>query len=119
MKSLLNRFSILGIFIIIHLFFQSCISSPMPGLIFTYTTQHAYVANTGGAKIRSTNILKSGKSCSIGSWLYVAYFYYGGGGSVQEAMENGGIQKISVIDRESMNIIYGLFYQECTVVWGE
>lgn len=103
----------------IVIFLPSCTSSPMPGLLFTKTTQHVYGVSASGSQVRSNSILRMGKSCSVGSWFFLAYFYYGGGGSIEEASQSAGIKKVSVIDRESLSLIYGLYFQECTVVWGE
>lgn len=91
----------------------------MPGLFYNKTVQHAYGTNHAGSQLSSHSILRSGKSCSFGSFFLVNLFYYGGGGSVEEAMKQGGVQKVAVVDKESVSIAYGLFYQECTVVWGE
>jgi len=91
----------------------------MPGIIVSRTKQHLTAGTTGGVKLQSVIITKSGKSCSVGSWLYMAYFYYGGGGSIQEAMEEGALQRIATIDRESFSVLAGLYYEECTVVWGD
>lgn len=109
--------ALLGLVLFINI--SNCVSSPMPGLILSRTKQHLAPGTTSGVKIQSVRILKSGRSCSVGSWLYLAYFYYGGGGSIQEAMQEGGIQNIASIDRESFSLFSGLYYQECTVVWGE
>jgi hypothetical protein len=117
-----NRYilkSWIAILSVTFLLFGNCISSPMPGLIVTRTKQHLTSGTTGGIKLQSVSIVKSGKSCSVGSWLYVAYFYFGGGGSIQEAMQEGGLQRIATIDRESFSVLAGLYYQECTVVWGD
>jgi len=109
---------IFSVFLIIF-FNANCVSAPMPGLLVTKTKQHLFSGTTGGMKLQSVPIVKSGKSCSQSSWLYLAYFSYAGGGSIQEAMDNGGLTKIATIDRESYSLFAGLYYEECTVVWGE
>ena len=96
----------------------SCISSPMQGFLFTSTNHHIY-SGSAGSQLSSASILKSGKSCSFGSFPFLTLFYYGGGGSIREAAKAGGIKKIAVVDRSSMNIIGPIFYRECVVVWGE
>lgn len=113
------RKSALSLLLISLFSIVNCTSSPMPGALFSKTSQHIYGVSSGGSQVRSNRVVRSGKSCSIGSWFLLAYAYYGGGGSVEEAMKDGGISRIAVIDRESLCLFYGLFFQECTVVWGE
>lgn len=103
--------------IIIALLFANC-TAPMKGLLFHVTEQHVY--SYGGSQVNSGKIEKSGKSCSYSSqWLFVWLFFYGAGGSADQARKNGGLKSVSVIDRSSINILLGLFHGECTVVWGE
>lgn len=115
------RGSVLGFILLLGLLFSQfhCTTSPMPGLLYNKTSQHAYGDSRSMSRIQSNSILKSGESCSFGSWFLIAFFYYGGGGSIEEAANNGGIRKIALIDKKSVSFAYGLFYQECTVVWGE
>lgn len=97
---------------------SGCISSPMQGAIFTYTSHHVSMA--AGNQVSSAQALKSGDSCSFGSIFSFVYLtFYGPGGSVVDAMEKGGIKKIASIDRKSMNVFGPLFHRECVVVWGE
>lgn len=96
------------------LFFEAC-TSPMNGVLFT-STSHYVTQN--GTQIGSGKVLKSGKSCSVSGFL-VNIFFYGAGGSIEEAKANGGITKIAVVDYTSLNIFLSLFYRECVVVWGE
>ena len=107
------------IFHFLFVLLTSCISSPMPGLLYTNTTQHVYGSSPGGAKTNGNLILRTGESCSVGSVILINLIFYGSGGNVEEAMKSGGIQKVSVIDRRSRIVLGGLFYQECVVVWGE
>lgn len=91
-------------------------SSPTQSILFTNSSQH--IQNDGlGNKIGSGKIEKFGKSCSV-SGAIISFFFYGSGGSIEEAKANGNIKKIAVVDHESLNV-FGFFYRECIVVWGE
>ena len=89
----------------------------MQSYLFTNTTQHVNGDVTGN-QITSAKILKSGKSCAA-SGLFINIFYYGSGNSIEEAAKNAGITKIALVDRDSINVLYNLFYKECVIVWGE
>ncbi|MEM7183679.1 MAG: TRL domain-containing protein [Spirochaetota bacterium] len=96
---------------------QSCVSSPLLGL-FVYTKQHVYHQSNGG-QLSSAKIEKSGESCSHSSAFgYLFLFYYGAGGSIEQAKEKAGITKVAVIDRSSL-AIGPLYYRDCILVWGE
>ncbi|GBF50028.1 TRL-like family protein [Leptospira ryugenii] len=98
-------------------FFVNCLSAPMQSLLFTSTSQNVNGDVTGN-QITSARILKSGKSCAS-SGLLINLFYYGSGNSIEEAAKNAGITKIALVDRDSFNVLYNLFYKECVIVWGE
>ncbi|MCB1189098.1 MAG: hypothetical protein H7A23_22810 [Leptospiraceae bacterium] len=105
--------------VVFTLFLNACISSPTQSVLFTYTDQHMYGLSHGN-QIGSGSVSKFGKSCSFSSWfLYLHVFYYGGGGSIEEAVQDGGIKNIAVVDRESLSILGPIFYRECVVVWGD
>ena len=99
------------------LLLQNCISTPMPGLIFSNSNQHVQNLSSGN-KIGDGRVMKRGESCSWGGLGSLGY-YFGSGGSIKEAMARGGIKKIAVVDRKSIAILGILFFQECVVVWGE
>lgn len=100
------------------LFFSNCVTTPLPGYLFAYTTQHLNGDATGNM-VTSAKLEKTGKSCSF-SGIVVNFFFYGSGNSIEEATQHGNIQKIAVIDRESLTILpFGIFYRECVIVWGE
>jgi hypothetical protein len=92
-------------------------SSPMPGLVFTTGSVH-HEDRANGSKIGSGNLLRRGESCSSSIQL-INYLFYGFGHSVEKAAASAGIKKIGVIDHSSMNIPLFLYYQDCTIVWGE
>ena len=104
------------ILIILIIIFANC-SSPMKGYIFQSTDHHVYTY--AGSQVNSGKIEKSGKSCSYSSFPITWLFFYGAGGGADQARKNGGLKTISVIDRYSIFILFGLFNGECTVVWGE
>lgn len=106
-------------FIAIFILFltANCISTPVASWIFTSTEHHVYDRNRG-TTLTSAKVEKMGKSCSMSGFL-INIFYYGSGGSIEEAKHNGGIKKIATIDRSSLNVLPFLFYRECIIVWGE
>ncbi|MCW7491932.1 TRL-like family protein [Leptospira sp. 2 VSF19] len=100
------------------LFVINCVTTPIPGYYFTYTTQHLNGDATGNM-VTSAKLEKSGKSCSFSGFV-VNLFFYGAGNSIEEASQHANIQKIAVVDRESLTILpFGIFYRECVIVWGE
>jgi len=100
------------------LFMMNCTtSSPFPSLLYTGGTVHHEDRMTG-SQIGPGRIEKRGESCSTGVFL-ANYVYFGSGNSIQEAMKNGGITKVGVIDHRSVNVLGPLFYRDCVVVWGE
>ncbi|MCG6146916.1 hypothetical protein EHQ96_04970 [Leptospira levettii] len=98
-------------------FFTHCQSGPFPAFIYQYSTQHM-IGDTTGNNLTSAKIVKFGKSCSLSGYI-INFFYYGAGNSIEEAARNGNIQKVALVDRESLSILGVLFYRECIVVWGE
>ncbi|EMY71292.1 TRL domain-containing protein [Leptospira vanthielii] len=98
-------------------FFTNCLTAPIPGVLVTSTDQHVTADVTGNA-LTSAKVEKSGKSCSF-SFFPANYLFYGAGHSIADAAKNGGIKKIALVDRDSLYILFGLFYKECVVVWGE
>ncbi|NCN10082.1 MAG: hypothetical protein GW938_09590 [Leptospira sp.] len=98
------------------LLLTKCVSSPV--FAFYGATKHHISAGNKNS-ITSNEIKKVGKSCSYSSYFGNLFFlYYGVGGSLEEAAENGGITKIAVIDRSSMTI-FPLYYEDCVLVYGE
>lgn len=95
----------------------NCVSTPMASILFTSTDHHVY-DRSHGSMLTSAKVEKMGKSCSM-SGLIINIFFYGAGGSVEEAKHHGGIKKIATIDRSSLNVLPFLFYRECIIVWGE
>ena len=99
------------------LFLQNCVSSPLVGL-FVYSKQHVY-NQVRGSQVTSHSIVKMGESCSFsGAFGYLFLFYYGTGGSIEQAKEKAGITKVATIDRSSL-LIGPLYYRDCIQVWGE
>lgn len=105
-------------FVISFLSLQNCVTTQLPGLLFTNTNQFAK-GDAVGNLVTSAKIEKSGKSCAMSS-IFLTLFFYGSGNSIEEAAQNAGIKKIAVVDRESLTILpAGLFYRDCVIVWGE
>lgn len=98
--------------------FTGCNSSPSASWLFTYTKQHLS-GKSAGQQLSSAPLgSKVGKDCSFGSYFF-AFFFYGGGASIQEAAQSAGITRIAVADRESLNILWTVFYRECVIVYGD
>ncbi|MCC6276205.1 MAG: hypothetical protein IT569_10140 [Leptospiraceae bacterium] len=95
----------------------NCISTAVPGGFMNLTTQHVYTNNPGG-QLSSAKVVKSGESCSM-TFFPIFPFFYGGGGSIEEAKKEAGITKVAVVDRKSVSVLGPLFTKECVVVWGE
>ncbi|TGK18979.1 TRL-like family protein [Leptospira fluminis] len=93
-----------------------CASTPLPALIFNSSEHHVSGSPITGPT--DAKILKSGKSCSnysILNWL----FYSGGEGSIEEAMKDGKITRIAIVDKSAFSILSVVFSRECVVVFGE
>lgn len=93
-------------------------TSPNQGWVLQMSSQH--IPGLNGTTIGNAKLEKRGESCSI-SILPLNIFYYGHGRSVQKAMQDAGIKKIAVIDYQTFSILpyFGIFSQDCVVVWGE
>ncbi|MDV6236506.1 TRL domain-containing protein [Leptospira ellisii] len=96
--------------------FSNCASSIYPAFIFNSSEYHVSGGPTAGPT--DAKILKSGKSCNNYS-LFNYLFYSGGEGSITEAMKNGQITKVAVVDKSTFGILGPIFSQECVVVFGE
>ncbi|MDX1959013.1 MAG: TRL domain-containing protein [Leptospiraceae bacterium] len=96
-------------------FFANC-STPFNAFV-GMTSYHVY-GNSSQENITSNQILRSGESCSY-TGILIAPFYYGSGNSVDKAMKEGKITKVSVIDRSTTNYVGPLYVRQCTIVWGE
>ncbi len=97
--------------------FANCLTAPIPGVLLTATSQHVISDVTGNA-LTSAKVEKSGKSCSF-SFFPANYIFYGAGHSIDDAVKSAGIKKVALVDRDSVYLLFGLFYRECVVVWGE
>ena len=116
MKSTIHKVILVLIFIVLSSL--SCVSAPLQGVLFTHTSQHIY-GKSSGSQIGDARIEKRGESCSWTGLIVLHPVYYGRGGSISEAMKDGNIEKIAVVDRRSMTILPYIFQQECVVVYGE
>ena len=112
-----RRIGIISGMIALALLTAQCISSPMQGVLVTSTEHTVHDRNTGNL-IGNGAVEKRGESCSYGSVLLFPFFY-GGGKSLEEAMKQGGISEIAIVDHSSLVVIGGLvFHRECIIVWG-
>lgn len=115
----MNRFVSILIVLLTVLIQWGCISSPMLGGIVTFT-KHTVHDKAAGPVISDASPVKRGESCSASTFLFsVAVVWFGGGGSIQDAAQSGGITKVAAVERSSFTILGPLFYRECVVVWGE
>ncbi|WP_061224337.1 TRL domain-containing protein [Leptospira weilii] len=95
---------------------SNCATSIFPALIFNSSNYHVSGNPTGGPT--DAKIVKSGKSCHYFS-IVIAYFYGGGEGSIAEAMKDGQITKVAVVDKDTFGILGPIFSRECVLVYGE
>jgi len=89
--------------------------SPLKGCIYTdvtFTQRTARIDSIGTGRR-----LRSGKSCSW-SLVYLNYFWFETGGSVQAAASEAGITRIAAIEKQ-VQIGLGAYTRECIIVWGE
>jgi hypothetical protein len=49
----------------------------------------------------------------------VLWLVYWGDAGTEAAAKNGGLTTINHMDREIMSILFGLYYQDTTIVYGE
>ncbi|PJZ68978.1 TRL-like family protein [Leptospira perolatii] len=94
-----------------------CVSTPEPGIIYT---NHSFHISTdpAGKYLSSARILKRGEACSFGTaLLYLGY--YGQEVTLKEAMVNGKISKVALVDRSATSYLLGIAYFDCIEVWGE
>ena len=85
-------------------------NSPVPGVIFTYTT----FPSGDKVKLDSETAGKRGKSSCYSVFALVAF----GDCSIKSAMKEGGITKIHHVDSSSMNVLY-FYFKYDTIVYGE
>ncbi|TGL78713.1 TRL domain-containing protein [Leptospira yasudae] len=112
MKKIIN----LAIISVAILAISNCATSVFPALLFNSSGYHESGTPVEGPT--DAKILKSGKSCNNYSLLNYL-FYSGGEGSIADAMKNGGITKVAVVDKSTFGILGPVFSQECVVVFGE
>ena len=85
-------------------------NSPVPGVIFTYTT----FPSGDKVKLDSETVSKQGKSSCYSVFALVAF----GDCSINSAMKHGGITKIHHVDSKSSNFLF-FMYRYDTIVYGE
>jgi hypothetical protein len=101
--------------ILLSLIQFNCLSAP---LLAIWGTSKHHISNRNNT-LASNRILKMGESCSYSSYFgNLFYLFYGPGGGIDEARDKAGITKIAVIDRSSFSL-FPLYYEECTLVFGE
>ncbi|RHX77744.1 TRL domain-containing protein [Leptospira yasudae] len=112
----MKKFINLAIISIATLVLSNCATSVFPALIFNSSSYHESGTPTQGPT--DAKIVKSGKSCNNYSLLNYL-FYAGGEGSIADAMKDGQIKKVAVIDKSTLGILGPVFSRECVVVFGE
>ncbi len=116
MKELL-RFTTLLFILAGTLILTNCISSPLQGVLFTGTEFNHKGYDTSN-KIGPGRVIKRGESCAYNTSLLFGLFF-SSDPSLKNAMDDGGITKIAVIDRSSIGVLLNIFARDCIVVWGE
>ena len=113
-----KRIYLIGLLVSLLGVSSQCITSPMQGALVT-ATEHTVHDRATGNLIGNGIVQKRGESCSFGAPLLFPFFY-GGGKSIQEAMADGGISEIAIVDHSSLAVFGGLlFHRECVIVWGQ
>ena len=84
-------------------------NSPVPGVIFTYTT----FPSGDKVKLDSETASKQGKSSCYSVFALIAF----GDCSINSAMKYGGITKIHHVDSSSMNVLYFFFKYDTMCLW--
>ncbi|MBE7438960.1 MAG: hypothetical protein HS115_10935 [Spirochaetales bacterium] len=101
------------------LFLGHCLSSPLQGFLYTGTEFHHRGAENKPL-LGPASVVKRGEACSYGSILQlltaVLVDYEP---TIEQAMANGAITSIAVVDRRSTGIFFNIFAKDCIVVWGE
>ncbi|MEM7184466.1 MAG: TRL-like family protein [Spirochaetota bacterium] len=88
----------------------NCATAPVNGILYSKVTFPGEFNHTNDVKNQ-----KSGKSCSHAALGLVSW----GNASAGSTAKKNGILKISTIDHESMNILFGIYRRYCTFVYGE
>lgn len=93
-------------------------SDPPPYSGVLYSKIHYSIPRRTPLIIGTGNVLKHGETCTV-SFLWLSYYVYDTGGSVLEAAKKGGITKIASVDHFFTSFFFGIYYKDCTRVWGE
>ncbi len=80
---------------------------------YKYTPESSAMINVTDYDIGNTNSLKTGESCSA---MIMGFRSTDSSTSVIDAMRNGGISKIKMVDKRI--VVAPFFYKDCTVVHG-
>ncbi|EQA37900.1 TRL-like family protein [Leptospira inadai serovar Lyme str. 10] len=103
-------------FIILSFTLWNCASSPFPALFYNSSEYHASGVMDSGPS--DAKILKSGKSCGFNS-IFTWLFYSNGEGNLEEAVKNGNITKVVLVDKSTFSILGIIIARNCVIVYGE
>jgi hypothetical protein len=99
-------------------------SSPHTPILYsksTHNIKESYVTGDNSPRIGTAKILKKGRACYSAGPIVNFLIHENEEGTLEKAMKDGGITKVSIVDRESMYIliVYTLYSKECINVFGE
>lgn len=100
---------VLGILICVSFLLTGCVTTDVgSGCIFTSVKE-------GKSATSSTSARKTGIACAKNVFGAFAW----GDASIDAAKKNGGIKKVSSVDRDVFTIFGSLYSKSCTVVKGK
>lgn len=65
------------------------------------------------------NVTKLGDKTGRASWHSILYLVATGDAGTQAAAENGNVTTIRHADREFLSVLFGLYFRETTIVYGD
>lgn len=104
------------LFILVILFSQ-CTTTPVPGILWSSTTEHVKPSGTLNS-LGSGRIIYKAESCQYNT-IFLYFIYSGSITNPYTIAREAGIQKIGVVDYSSFNILGPLLFKTCTIVWGD
>jgi len=114
-----NRLALVGVVLAVAFFSTGCVTNMFPGgptpaggIVTSVKgpAQHLAVAVDANA---DGSLKGESSNCAV-----LGLFAFGDG-SVDKAMKNGGLTKVHHVDHQVFSVLWGLFLQNKTLVYGE